>query len=851
MKIIACMLLINFFAIVNAQCTGCTVTNPTLSGNYTFSSGSVVCFTSNATLGDVTFQNNSKLCVAPGVTVIIQNNINMNTGDTVTFEVGGTLQFNQSPQLNANMRINVQTTGILQAGATGTNNFTFNGSGTNIFTNAGKVNVSVLGFNASAATNTVDNLSTGVFNVGSNVNISGTTTYRNQGIINLGASYNNNATSTYINCGTINSAGANINGGKIINTGTFNLASAGSSFDWGNGGRFYNYGLVDSQAALNTGAAPNLLYNEGLFKIRTYQGGADIQGPTSSTKKGYFEIQNQLLINGAKVGPNLDFKLMTGTSSQSTVFNSAPSLQPTAATANVTYDCRASGTCSAPVVSAYTCPNLDGTFPPTTISTDIAVNKTGPYSVSPNGTVTYKIYVTNNGTADATNVILTDPAVANLTVSSVTCSSGDGVGGSASCPGTVTVAALQGTGLIIPSLPVDSGVVFTVTGTASASGVINNTATVSLPTGYVDTDNTNNSSTVSTEIFNACTTSTYTLNFAKTIANNTVAINGGTINLYYDLSAGTAISGIGNTFTIPVTYSDFINTANGTDNQWVAGSPSDFVGLGVSILPNTSNINTIGSIYNNLPAPKNTNYLPASYNSISYLNQDLAMSQALKVGDILPLGHYSITIGNYPALPAGVKIVSQSFPVSTSNNAQFGTTAYNSGYLAKPLIQTAYQTNTSGSTLTIEMQPGQKYYFRYTAFTGDATPIGVNNGNRGLIFRQGSVTFSVCATACYNPVTNTAAGLPVNHGVTLLKRAGAENGNWPMIRKSAYTALESNSKAFVITRMTSDPAQTAAANHLSKITNPVEGMMVYDTFSKCLKIYNDGVWSCFSTASCP
>jgi hypothetical protein len=34
-----------------SQCTGCTVTNPILSGNYTFASGSTVCFTSNATLG--------------------------------------------------------------------------------------------------------------------------------------------------------------------------------------------------------------------------------------------------------------------------------------------------------------------------------------------------------------------------------------------------------------------------------------------------------------------------------------------------------------------------------------------------------------------------------------------------------------------------------------------------------------------------------------------------------------------------------------------------------------------------------------------------------------------------------
>ncbi|WP_426474847.1 hypothetical protein [Chryseobacterium balustinum] len=76
-----------------------------------------------------------------------------------------------------------------------------------------------------------------------------------------------------------------------------------------------------------------------------------------------------------------------------------------------------------------------------------------------------------------------------------------------------------------------------------------------------------------------------------------------------------------------------------------------------------------------------------------------------------------------------------------------------------------------------------------------------------------------------------------------MQRAGNENGNWPMIRKSAHTVLESNSKGFVITRVTT--AQ------LSDITNPVEGMIVYDTSKKCLTIYDGTGWSCFSRPSCP
>lgn len=96
---------------------------------------------------------------------------------------------------------------------------------------------------------------------------------------------------------------------------------------------------------------------------------------------------------------------------------------------------------------------------------------------------------------------------------------------------------------------------------------------------------------------------------------------------------------------------------------------------------------------------------------------------------------------------------------------------------------------------------------------------------------------------CYNTVNNNAAGTPVNHGITLLKRAGADNGNWPMNRNSAHTVLESNTKGFVITRV--------PTSGLSNIANPIEGMMVYDTTAKCLKIFADGVWSCFSTPACP
>lgn len=103
---------------------------------------------------------------------------------------------------------------------------------------------------------------------------------------------------------------------------------------------------------------------------------------------------------------------------------------------------------------------------------------------------------------------------------------------------------------------------------------------------------------------------------------------------------------------------------------------------------------------------------------------------------------------------------------------------------------------------------------------------------------------NIVPCACYNPANTTGIAEDTKMGITLLQRAGTDNADqWPMVRKSGHIALEANTKGFVITRI-------PKAN-LSGITTPQEGMMVYDTTDKCLKIYADGVWSCFSEPACP
>lgn len=117
----------------------------------------------------------------------------------------------------------------------------------------------------------------------------------------------------------------------------------------------------------------------------------------------------------------------------------------------------------------------------------------------------------------------------------------------------------------------------------------------------------------------------------------------------------------------------------------------------------------------------------------------------------------------------------------------------------------------------------------------------------GLCSGQDTAIYTIrvdeCGVCFVGPALSSNSNLSSKHGITLLNRAGSDNGNWPMIRNSAHTVLESNSKGLVITRL--------STAELANIASPVEGMMVYDTTEKCLKIYTGTDWVCFKTPACP
>ena len=111
-----------------------------------------------------------------------------------------------------------------------------------------------------------------------------------------------------------------------------------------------------------------------------------------------------------------------------------------------------------------------------------------------------------------------------------------------------------------------------------------------------------------------------------------------------------------------------------------------------------------------------------------------------------------------------------------------------------------------------------------------------------------SANASVNGCYCYKPAQTSGTILDTNHGITALGRAGADNSNWPMVRKGAWTVLEAKTKGFVVNRLTDAQVSAIPSADLR------EGMMVYNITQDCLQINIDGTatgWRCFNTQTCP
>jgi len=250
-----------------------------------------------------------------------------------------------------------------------------------------------------------------------------------------------------------------------------------------------------------------------------------------------------------------------------------------------------------------------------------SIGKTdGIATITAGDSTTYSVVITNTTGATLGNAIFQDLAVANLTVDSLNCSATGG----ASCPASYSIANMQGGGIILPDMPADTSVIFTIGATvnpAAPAGTLTNTATVTVrgeTNSASDTNNVlakfgvakafapasinvGNASLMSITLQNTnlapatnlAFTDTYPTNLVNTGIPGVTNTCGGTVTAMADgnslaLSGGTLAAGATCSITINVTSSvvGAYNNSTGTvsSDQYTGGPASAYLAVEASSL---------------------------------------------------------------------------------------------------------------------------------------------------------------------------------------------------------------------------------------------------------------------------
>ena len=440
----------------NAQCN-CTPPSTTYTDQTISSSVSLtgpVCFTgtTNTISGDISsIADGTIICVAPGTTLNLNSNNYNNIAGTVTVNVYGTLKFGTNPNLAGKWTFNIYSSGTLNYGSLGFNSTTGNltidnkgtfsggkleitgSSSTGSITNTGAMtltddlnfagtkftfynnsqtplNLKTIAVSSSSSSLTFRNYTT--MNVSSTLNLNnGTAHFLNDGDLTIVGNYNSSSTSTYVNCGTYTGSFNLNNGGKVINTGTFNT----SQIEFGSSSsKIENYGIFNSSGSIN---ASGPIYNEGIFTFSAgaqLTGDGNLTGPADSSKRGYFVWSGKNGKNGGTIGPNLNFINSNGTSNFATMFNG--NLSSYVWNNPNYFEGDAGWTSTLPSLPATACPNADGTPAtpiPTSATACIPANLTNLQPTASN--VTYEWWTGNSTTRTTQITSSTEPSVSNYT----------------------------------------------------------------------------------------------------------------------------------------------------------------------------------------------------------------------------------------------------------------------------------------------------------------------------------------------------------------------------------------------------------------------------------------------------
>ncbi len=845
---------------------------------------------------EIKFGDNSTLNIKSGVLLTFGGNLN-DTGKTVTINIedGAKLKLAQVVNFNGNYSFNISKNASLVSGdSPNFSNLTISNGNISI-ENYGNIFASVLDLLGDSQ-KVINNYNEGVINVNSNINIGGETKFRNFGSIYVGARYNNSAKSLYINCGVIYSKeGFNLGGGKIINT---NLMLT-NGVDFGNSSsELKNYGVLWALGNLNVNSNyirnAGVTYFQGLTANGTYITGAD---PTDNiTSHGVIYVpnnsSNRIKGNNFVVGPNLDFTTTDFTSYESVIRNitNAETLKSAygqlyviaprpseilqssdvfdsntvkysnenPANSMVTFNARAKESL---VIPTANCPNSDGIFIPIVTLEVIALNDSYKLKPGSSSEATVLINDTHDGGAvTLDNVIFSviEPSHPDVTIDPTS--------------GKVTVKNGTPAGTYTINYTICSKVSSTACSTATVTVTVESVPTssvineiVSLCEPYVaETNPVNATTTIGFDSVPQIESKVNDINYGKGI--------GKQLTSFKTATAGTrTIQRIGipkSRFYIrrnndPAQKARdilFIESAASGSNDLLLTYPTDveqffslgYINAGIDNVfnnsggANASNAERLDVVFEEgykVIDPKNELILVIERGRndkiniavIKSINADNLPTALGQVNTVETSKMYNLLNGNM-----NYKIIKRENPTDFYVHSQNASQVLGLSVISYSDLGIAAGETIYGYVL-LPSDIGTINPLEFEKFPTNTTE---TNGGHDLGVVYG--VFTACETyACYNGANTVDAGMPVNHGITLLQRAGEEKKgeNWPMVRQSGFTVIESNSNGFVPTRM--------AKSDFGNISNPQEGMMVFDTTDQCLKIYDGSSWNCFSTPACP
>ena len=486
---------------------------------------------------------------------------------------------------------------------------------------------------------------------------------------------------------------------------------------------------------------------------------------------------------------------------------------------------------------------------------DLSVTKTSAAGCgvahTAGGAATYIVTVTNNGPDVAIGGIVKDPAVANLSITGLSCSPGSG----AVCPtGTAAaqIAALQSVpGLVIPSLANGATATFTLTGTYGASAAsVSNAATVSLPgTAYdLEANTTNNNATCdsATVVAPLIITKTIAGSSAGTQGAVVVSVNcGGVVRGPFTLAAGSAAGTytLANITGIPVGVSC---VATETSTGVVLGST-------VSTTYTTSaSGGTIGSgtsatvVVAESAVPSSiafTDTYPASEGSFA-VTKTIAGAAAGSQGAVTInvncggtlYGPYTVAAGatgltnvaTINNIPSGVVCKATETANGSSANLSAATTVSVNNGAAVP--------STMGSATIVNAQTRNVAFVNsYTNIPGSLTITKAFAGN--ATGQQGPLQFSVkCGSTNFGPYTIPANATTAQ---TVTSLSGVPGGASCVVTE-ATTTLPTNITTSTTASVNGSPpitTMTAGANIVGGATQQVAFVNTYDTSFGNLEIY--------------